>query len=57
MLHVQIGKLIYLTRRGPGLSLKIEDEGRNKKVDGGSGGLAYSYIVLPGLRDNHDYKP
>lgn len=35
MLHVQIGKLIYLTWRGPGLSLKIEDEGRNKKVEGG----------------------
>ena len=25
-----------------GLSLKIEVEGRNKKVEGGSGGVAYS---------------
>lgn len=29
-----------------GLSLKIEEEGRNKKVEGGSGGLAYSYTVF-----------
>lgn len=39
-------KKLYKLYIFSGLSLKIEAEGGNEKVEWGSGGLAYSYILF-----------